>query len=160
MIRVNVIGVGKLKEKYLRDACDEYVKRLGAYSKTTVIEIAEERCGDNPSGNEIENVKEKEGKRIISKIPKGSFVVPLCIEGTQYSSEDFSKKIEEVSLSGISDITFIIGGSFGLSDEVKSLGKMKLSFGKLTLPHQLMRVVLLEQIYRAFSISNNGKYHK
>ena len=160
MIRVSIIGVGKLKENYLRQACDEYIKRIKAYSKITVIEIPEERCGDNPSCAEIENVKVKEGQRIISKIPKGSYIVPLCIEGTQLSSEDFSKKIENVSLSGVSDITFIIGGSFGLCDEVKSLGKLKLSFGKLTLPHQLMRVVLLEQIYRAFSISNNGKYHK
>lgn len=160
MIRVSIIGVGKLKENYLRQACDEYIKRIKAYSKITVTEIPEERCGDNPSCAEIENVKVKEGQRIISKIPKGSYIVPLCIEGTQLSSEDFSKKIENVSLSGVSDITFIIGGSFGLCDEVKSLGKLKLSFGKLTLPHQLMRVVLLEQIYRAFSISNNGKYHK
>lgn len=160
MIKINVIAVGKLKEKYLRDACDEYIKRLGAFAKVSVVEIGEERCSDNPSALEIEAVKDKEGKRIVAKIPKSSFVVPLCIEGTQYSSEDFSAKIEEVSLSGVSDITFIIGGSFGLSDEVKSLGKIKLSFGKLTLPHQLMRVVLLEQIYRAFSISNNGKYHK
>lgn len=160
MIRVSIIGVGKLKENYLRLACDEYIKRIKAYSKITVIEIPEERCGDNPSFAEIENVKVKEGQRIISKIPKGSYIVPLCIEGTQLSSEDFSQKIEKVSLSGVSDITFIIGGSFGLCDEVKSLGKLKLSFGKLTLPHQLMRVVLLEQIYRAFSISNNGKYHK
>ncbi|WP_308567604.1 23S rRNA (pseudouridine(1915)-N(3))-methyltransferase RlmH [uncultured Eubacterium sp.] len=160
MIKVNVIAVGKLKEMYLRDACDEYIKRLGAFSKVSVVEIGEERCGDNPSDSEIENVKIKEGKRIIAKIPKSSFIIPLCIEGTQYSSEDFSKKLESVQLAGSGEITFIIGGSFGLSDEVKSLGKMKLSFGKLTLPHQLMRVVLLEQVYRAFSISNNSKYHK
>ncbi len=160
MIKVNIIAVGKLKERYLRDACDEYIKRLGAFSKVSVVEIGEERCGDNPSDSEIENVKIKEGKRIIAKIPKLSFIIPLCIEGTQYSSEDFSKKLESVQLAGSGEITFIIGGSFGLSDEVKSLGNMKLSFGKLTLPHQLMRVVLLEQVYRAFSISNNSKYHK
>ncbi len=160
MIKVNIIAVGKLKERYLRDACDEYIKRLGAFSKVSVVEIGEERCGDNPSDSEIENVKIKEGKRIIAKIPKSSFIIPLCIEGTQYSSEDFSKKLESVQLAGSGEITFIIGGSFGLSDEVKSLGNMKLSFGKLTLPHQLMRVVLLEQVYRAFSISNNSKYHK
>lgn len=160
MIKVTVIAVGKLKEKYLRDACAEYLKRLGVYAKVNVVEVNEERCSDNPSGTEIENVKQKEGQRIISKIPKGSFVVPMCIEGTQYSSEDFAKKIEATAVAGNGEITFIIGGSFGLSDEVKSLGKMKLSFGKLTLPHQLMRVVLLEQIYRAFSILNNSKYHK
>lgn len=160
MIKVTVIAVGKLKEKYLRDACEEYLKRLGTYSKVNVVEVNEERCSENPSGTEIENVKQKEGQRIIAKIPKGSFVVPMCIEGTQFSSEDFAKKIEATAVAGNSDITFIIGGSFGLSDEVKSLGKLKLSFGKLTLPHQLMRVVLLEQIYRAFSILNNSKYHK
>jgi 23S rRNA (pseudouridine1915-N3)-methyltransferase len=160
MIKVTVIAVGKLKEKYLSDGCNEYLKRLSAYSKTNVIEIGEERCGDNPSPTEIENVKNKEGQRIIAKIPKQSFVVPMCIEGTQMSSEDFSKKLEDVSLKGFGEVTFIIGGSFGLSDEVKALGNLKLSFGKLTLPHQLMRMVLLEQIYRAFSISNNSKYHK
>lgn len=160
MIKVNVIAVGKLKEKYLKDACAEYLKRLSAYSKTNVIEIAEERASDNPSQNEIEQVKIKEGERIIAKIPKGSYVIPMCIEGIQMSSEDFSKKLEDISIKGFGEVTFIIGGSFGLSDEVKALGKLKLSFGKLTLPHQLMRVVLLEQIYRAFSISNNSKYHK
>lgn len=160
MIKVTVIAVGKLKEKYLHDACEEYLKRLGTYSKVNVVEVNEERCSDNPSESEIENVKQKEGQRIIAKIPKGSFVVPMCIEGTQFSSEDFANKIEATAVAGNSDITFIIGGSFGLSDEVKSLGKLKLSFGKLTLPHQLMRVVLLEQIYRAFSILNNSKYHK
>lgn len=160
MIKVNVIAVGKLKEKYLRDACAEYVKRLGAFSKVNIVEINEERCSDNPSDNEIEQVKIKEGERIIAKIPKGSYVIPMCIEGQQMSSEDFSKKLENVSVSGFGEVTFIIGGSFGLSDDVKSLGKLKLSFGKLTLPHQLMRVVLLEQVYRAFSISSNSKYHK
>lgn len=160
MIKVTVIAVGKLKEKYLRDACDEYLKRLGAFSKVNIVEINEERSSDNPSNAEIESVKQKEGERIISKIPKGSYVIPMCIEGTQLTSEDFSKKLEDVSIAGFGEVTFIIGGSFGLSDEVKALGKLKLSFGRLTLPHQLMRVVLLEQIYRAFSISNNSKYHK
>ncbi len=160
MIKVNIIAVGKLKEKYLRDACGEYLKRLTAFSKTNVIEIAEERCSDNPSPTEIEAVKQKEGERIIAKIPKGSYVIPMCIEGVQMSSEEFSKKIENITVSGCGEITFIIGGSFGLSDEVKAIGGLKLSFGRLTLPHQLMRIVLLEQIYRAFSISANTKYHK
>ncbi len=160
MIKITIIAVGKLKEKYLRDACAEYLKRLGVYAKVNVIEVNEERCSDNPNATEIENVKQKEGQRIIAKIPKASFIVPMCIEGTQYSSEDFAQKIEATAVAGNGEITFIIGGSFGLSDEVKALGKLKLSFGKLTLPHQLMRVVLLEQIYRAFSILNNSKYHK
>lgn len=160
MIKVTIIAVGKLKEKYLKEACSEYLKRLSAYAKINIIEINEERCSDTPSRNEIEIVKQKEGIRIISKIPKGSFIVPMCIEGVEMSSVEFSKKIEQTALSGFGEITFVIGGSFGLSDEVKSLGNLKLSFGKITLPHQLMRVILLEQIYRAFSISNNSKYHK
>lgn len=160
MIKVTIIAVGRLKEKYLRDAVDEYLKRLSAFSKVNIVEIAEERCSESPSETEIRQVTQKEGQRIISKIPKGSYIVPLCIEGTEMSSEDFSKKLENVSVNGFGEITFIIGGSFGLSDEVKVLGNCKLSFGKLTLPHQLMRVVLLEQVYRAFSISANTKYHK
>lgn len=160
MMKVTIIAVGKLKEKYLKDACNEYLKRLSAYSKVNIVEIQEERCSDNPSQNEIEIVKQKEGERIISKISKGSFIVPMCIEGTEMSSVEFSKRIEKAMLSGFGELTFIIGGSFGLSDDVKSLGNLKLSFGKITLPHQLMRVILLEQVYRAFSISNNSKYHK
>ena len=160
MIKTNIIAVGKLKEEYLRDACDEYTKRLVPFTKTAITEIAEERCGDNPSAAEINNVLTKEGERIVSKIPKGSYVIPMCIEGTQLSSPEFSKHIENVAVTGFSEITFVIGGSFGLSEKVKALGNCKLSFGKLTLPHQLMRVVLLEQIYRAFTISAGTKYHK
>ena len=159
MITVSIICVGKLKESYLKDGCAEYVKRLSAFAKVHIIEVAEEKCGDNPSDAEIKNVIEKEGSRIISKIPKGSSVIPLCIEGMEYSSPDFSAEIEKLSMH-YSSLSFVIGGSFGLSDEVKQLGKIKLSFGKMTLPHQLARMVLLEQIYRAFSISNNSKYHK
>lgn len=159
MMNVTVIAVGKLKESYLRDGCGEYIKRLGAYAKVNVIEIHEERASDNPSRNEINTIIEKEGERIIAKIPKGAAVIPLCIEGKEYSSPDFSKLIENISMNN-SHLCFIIGGSFGLSNVVKALGKYKLSFGKMTLPHQLARMVLLEQIYRAFSISNNSKYHK
>ena len=159
MISVTVIAVGKLKESYLRDGCSEYIKRLGAFAKVNIIEVAEERCGDNPSQSEINNVLAKEGERIEKKIPKGAAVIPLCIEGSEYSSPDFSKLLERVTLKS-SHICFIIGGSFGICDSVKALGLYKLSFGKMTLPHQLARMVLLEQIYRAFSISNNSKYHK
>ena len=160
MIKINIIAVGKLKEKYLKDACEEYLKRLKAFAKVSVIEVSEYKSSDSPSQTEIETVKEKEGEAIISKIPKGSFVIPMCIEGTQLSSEGIADKIKDITVSGSSGITFIIGGSFGLSDKVKSLGDLKLSFGKITLPHQLMRVVLLEQTYRALSILNNSKYHK
>ena len=154
MINVTLIAVGKLKEKYLRDAVAEYFKRLGAFCKINIIEI-----GDNPSKAQIDNVLEKEGQRIIKKIPKSSSVITLCIEGKEYSSPDFSHLLENISMTS-SSICFIIGGSFGLSNEVKGLSNYKLSFGKMTLPHQLARVVLLEQVYRAFSISNNSKYHK
>ncbi len=160
MIKVNVIAVGKLKEKYLRDACEEYLKRLKAFAKLNIIEINEYRASDNPSESELETVKSKEGEAIKAKLPKGSFVIPMCIEGKQLSSEEISAKLEDISIKGFSEITFIIGGSFGLSEEIKALGDLRLSFGKITLPHQLMRVVLLEQIYRAFSISNNSRYHK
>lgn len=159
MMNVTVIAVGKLKEGYLRDGCKEYIKRLGAYAKVNVIEINEEKCSDNPSDSEIKNVIKKEGERIIAKIPKGSAVIPLCIEGREYDSREFSGLIENISLSN-SHICFVIGGSFGLDDSVKQAGKIKLSFGKMTLPHQLARMVLLEQIYRGFSIMNNSKYHK
>jgi 23S rRNA (pseudouridine1915-N3)-methyltransferase len=159
MMNVTVIVVGKLKESYLRDGCNEYIKRLGAFAKVNVIEVNEERASDNPSDSEIKNIIEKEGERILAKIPKGATVIPLCIEGKEYSSPDFSALIENISMNS-SQICFIIGGSFGLSDDVKSAGKYKLSFGKMTLPHQLARLVLLEQVYRAFSISNNSKYHK
>lgn len=159
MINVTVIAVGKLKEGYLRDGCAEYSKRLSSFCRLEIIEIDEERASDNPSPAEICRVIEKEGERIAKKIPKGSYIIPLCIEGKEYSSPDFSLLIEKISLEA-SSICFIIGGSFGLSDNVKSLARTKLSFGKMTLPHQLARMVLLEQVYRAFSISSNSKYHK
>lgn len=159
MINISIICVGKLKEQFLRDGCSEYLKRLSPYAKTQIIEVAEERASDNPSAAEIQSIIEKEGARIIDKIPKGVAVIPLCIEGREFSSPEFASEIEKISLVN-SKIAFVIGGSFGLADKVKSLGKIKLSFGKITLPHQLVRLVLTEQIYRAFSIINNSRYHK
>lgn len=159
MINISIICVGKLKEQFLRDGCSEYLKRLSPYAKTQLIEVAEERASDNPSAAEIQSIIEKEGARIIDKIPKGAAVIPLCIEGREFSSPEFASEIEKISLVN-SKIAFVIGGSFGLADKVKSLGKIKLSFGKITLPHQLARLVLTEQIYRAFSIINNSRYHK
>ena len=160
MIKITVLTVGKLKESYLRDACAEYAKRLSAYAKVSVTEVSEYRCSERPSAAEIEQVKEKEGALLLAKIPKGAYVIPLCIEGKQLSSEAFSEKLTALAPQGVSEIVFIIGGSFGLSDAVKARGDFSLSFGKMTLPHQLMRVVLLEQIYRAFAIAANTKYHK
>ncbi len=159
MMKMNLIAVGKLKEDYLRGAVAEYTKRIGAYAKINIVEIAECKCPENPSDAEIRRVLEKEGEAIIAKIPKGSFVIPLCIEGKQQSSPCFAETIEKISLN-YSEITFIIGGSFGLSESVKRLSGLKLSFSEMTFPHQLMRVILLEQVYRAFSIINHSKYHK
>ena len=160
MINITIVAVGKLKESYLKNGCAEYLKRLTPYAKVSVEEIAEEKCPDNPSAAEIANVVEKEGERILKKIPKGAFVASMCIEGSQISSVDFANKIQSLAGAGSSSIAFVIGGSFGLSQSIKSISKMKLSLSLMTLPHQLARMVLLEQIYRAFQISSNTKYHK
>lgn len=160
MISVNIICVGNLKEKYLRDAVEEYRKRLSAFCKIQIIEIAEQRLSDKPSQSEINSALEKEAERIIQKIPKGSATVAMAIEGKQLSSENFSEKISELALRGYSSISFIIGSSFGLSESIKAKANLLLSMSKMTFPHQLARVMLCEQVYRAFSIINNTKYHK
>ncbi len=160
MMNVAVICVGNLKEKYFRDACAEYVKRLGAFCRFRLIEVSEEKISDKPTQSDIDNTLKKEGERIISRIPKGAKVFSLCIEGTLISSEQLAERIASDGLQGVSEIAFIIGGSWGLSDEVKRLSCMKLSMSKMTFPHQLARVILCEQIYRAFQINCNGKYHK
>ena len=160
MIGVTVICVGKLKEQYLRDACAEYSKRLGSYCKLNIIELTPHRLSDNPSEGEIAAALEAEGREILSKIPNGAMVYSMCIEGKQMPSEQLAKRISECSVQGFSNITFIIGGSFGLSVEIKQKSDFKLSMSEMTFPHQLARVMLLEQIYRAFQISTGGKYHK
>ncbi|MCM1365295.1 MAG: 23S rRNA (pseudouridine(1915)-N(3))-methyltransferase RlmH [Faecalibacterium sp.] len=160
MLNITLICIGKLKEQYLRDACDEYKKRLSALCKLNIVELTPERLSDNPSQKEIENALSSEGKRIIEKIPNGSQVYTMCIEGKQLSSEELSAKLDADAVSGISNVTFIIGGSFGLSGEVKAKSNVRLSMSKMTFPHQLARVMLLEQIYRAMQISIGTKYHK
>ena len=159
-MNITVIALGKLKEKYLTDAINEYVKRLSAYGKPQIIELNPVRLSDNPSQTEIDNALAKEAEEIKKKIPNNSYVFSLCIEGKEKSSEAFAKAINDAALNGKSNIVFIIGSSFGLSPEIKALSDFKLSFSPMTFPHQLMRVMLLEQIYRAFQINNNGKYHK
>ncbi len=159
-MNITVIALGKLKEKYLRDAVDEYLKRLSAYGKTDIIELSPVRLSDTPSQNEILNALSKEAEDIKKKLPGNSYVFALCIEGKEKSSEAFAKAIDTAIINGRSNIVFIIGSSYGLSDEIKKLADFKLSFSPMTFPHQLMRVMLLEQIYRAFQINNNGKYHK
>ena len=159
-MNVTVIALGKLKEKYLRDAIDEYAKRISAYAKCDIVELNPVRLSDNPSPAEIQNALSKEAEEIKKKIPNNSYIFSLCIEGKAKSSEDFAKSIQDATLNGKSSIVFIIGSSFGLSPDIKSLSDFKLSFSPMTFPHQLMRVMLLEQIYRAFQINTNGKYHK
>ena len=160
MLSVNIICVGKLKEKYWTQAVGEYEKRLKAFCKFKITEVDEEKISDNPNESQINAVLEKEGKRILKNIGKNSQVIALCIEGSQVSSEGVAEIFGKTALNGISSIDFIIGGSWGLSDEVKCNCDIKLSMSKMTFPHQLARVMLCEQIYRAFQITSGGKYHK
>ncbi len=156
---VRIICVGKLKEQYWRDACAEYSKRLSAYCRFSIIEIDEHRLPDNPSGAQIEAGLNAEGKNILSKCPNGCDIIAMCIEGKTHSSEQLAALAERSAISS-RGMCFIIGGSFGLSDEVKAKAKVKLSMSPMTFPHQLARVMLCEQIYRAFCINNGSKYHK
>lgn len=160
MQNIKIICIGKLKEKYLVDAIKEYEKRLKIMCKFEIIELSEYKICDNPNQTEIDKCKNEEGKSILKKITERDFLIPMCIEGTNISSEDLSKKIEDISLKGFSKICFIIGGSHGISDEIKQKSNYKLSMSKMTFPHQLARVMLAEQIYRALSITQGTKYHK
>ena len=160
MINVQLIVLGKLKEKYMKDFAAEYEKRLSGYCKLSVTELEPIKLSDNPSEQEIRNALNKETQMIKAKIPKNSYVFSMCIEGRQMSSEELSKKLEDIALSGKNNITFIIGSSFGLSQEIKQMSDYKFSMSKMTFPHKLARIMLTEQIYRAMSITNNGKYHK
>ncbi len=160
MLNITIISVGKLKERYLRDASAEYQKRLSTLCRLNIIELSPFSLGDNPSAKEIDNALAAEGKKIIEKIPKGAKAYAMCIEGRQRTSEELSREIDTAAAGGVSSIAFIIGGSFGLSDEVKSLSAERLSMSKMTFPHQLARVMLLEQIYRSMQISIGTKYHK
>lgn len=157
-MNIDLIAVGKIKEKYFTQAVEEYQKRLSRFVKFTITEIPDEKIPDNASEKVIEQILQKEGDKILSKIKDG-FVCALCVEGKQLASEEIADLFSKTSMSA-SRMTFIIGGSLGLSDEVKKRADLKLSFGKVTLPHQLMRVVLSEQIYRGFKILNNETYHK
>ena len=160
MLNVTLLCVGKLKEAYWRDACSEYAKRLGAFCKFRLVEVAEERLPDNPSNAQIATTIEMEGKRILDQIPTDSAVIPLCIEGKELDSPTLAARMQKMAVEGTSHIVFVIGGSWGLSETVKSRGNLRLSMSPMTFPHQLARVMVLEQVYRAFQISNGGKYHK
>jgi 23S rRNA (pseudouridine1915-N3)-methyltransferase len=154
LLQINILTVGNLKEKYLRDACAEYLKRLQAYAKLTVTEVEEEK-----KGTAIIR-KQKEGERILKKLASDTYVIVLAIEGKNFSSDQFAAKINQLGTYGNSHLTFVIGGSDGLSPEVIQKADLKLSFSKMTFPHQLMRVFLLEQIYRGFKIIRGENYHK
>lgn len=158
-MNITVITVGKLKEKYFKDAVSEYEKRLSRFGKIEIVEIPDEKIPDNASTRQEEQIKIKEGKKILSQVKDNTFFITMCIEGRELSSEELAERVSRISMN-TGHITFAIGGSLGLSDEVKKHSDFKLSFGKITLPHQLMRVVLLEQIYRAFKINANETYHK
>jgi 23S rRNA (pseudouridine1915-N3)-methyltransferase len=158
-MKITIISVGKIKGKYLLEGINEYSKRLSKYTKIELIEVSDERAPETLSDKEIEIVKNKEGKKILSKIKDG-FTIALVIDGNQLSSVDLANKIEEIKTYKSSHITFIIGGSNGLSNEVINKSNYKLSFSNFTFPHQLMRLILLEQIYRSIRILNNEPYHK
>ena len=160
MLSINIICPGKIKEKYLKDAIYEYSKRLSKYCKLNIVEVPDEKVPDKFSENVANEIKTKEGKSIISKLPKDTYLICLDLKGKQFTSEEFSTKLEEISLNFNSSVTFVIGGTLGISSEVLDLSKEKICFSKMTFPHQLIRVFLLEQIFRAFKISNGETYHR
>ena len=159
-MKITLITVGKIKEKYFTDAIAEYAKRLSRYCKLEIVEVADEKTPDGASEGLENQIKEKEGERILAKIPDGAYVVALAIEGKQLSSEELADQMEKWNVMGVSHLVFIIGGSLGLTPKVLSRADFKLSFSPMTFPHQLMRVILLEQIYRSFRIRNHEPYHK
>lgn len=160
MMNIQIIVLGKLKEKYMKDFSAEYEKRLSGFCKLTVTELEPVRLSDNPSEKEIANALKKEAVLIKEKMLPNAFVFSMCIEGKEISSEELSRQIENIGISGQNNIVFIIGSSFGLSEEIKKESNIRLSMSPMTFPHKLARIMLLEQIYRAFSISHGSKYHK
>lgn len=160
MIHINIICVGKIKEQYLKDAINEYTKRLSKYCSLNILELPDEQVPNNLNEKISQNIKISESNDILSHIKKDSYVICLDLKGKQYSSEDFSKKIENIALNYTGNITFIIGGTLGMSDELLNYANELICFSKMTFPHQLIRVFLLEQIFRAFKISNNETYHR
>lgn len=160
MLSVHILTVGKLKERYLAEACDEYRKRLRAFCKLNVVEVEECRLPENPSQAQIDAGILEEGRRLLAKVPGGSYLISLCVEGESLSSPELAQEFARVTLDGVSSLVFVIGGSHGLSDQIKDRSKLRLSMSRMTFPHQLARVLLLEQIYRAMTINENHRYHK
>ncbi len=159
-MNISILTIGKLKEKYLLQGINEYLKRLTAYAKVEVIEMPDEKAPENLSDIEMEQVKQKEGERILSKIADDTHVIALAIDGKMKSSEQLAEDLDKLATYGKSKIAFVIGGSLGLSNEVMKRANDTLSFSKMTFPHQLMRLILLEQIYRAYRINRGEPYHK
>ena len=159
-MNITIISVGKIKEKYIKLGIDEFSKRLSRYCKLTMIEVPDEKTPDNVSEREMELIKDKEGKQILSKIKDNMYVIAMDLQGEMKTSEQFAKQLSNLALSGDSNVAFIIGGSLGLSDKVLKRADARLSFSKMTFPHQLMRVILLEQIYRSYRIMHHEPYHK
>jgi 23S rRNA (pseudouridine1915-N3)-methyltransferase len=158
-MNINIIAVGKIKEAYIRDGIKEFEKRLSSHCKVNIVELADEKTKEDASQKEIDLVLKKEGERIDSQL-KGHYTIALDIKGKKLDSIKFADKIENLMIDGISDVNFIIGGSLGISDDILKKADFRLSFSDMTFPHQLMRLILLEQIYRAFRIINNFPYHK
>lgn len=159
-MKITLICVGKLKEKYLAQGVEEYTKRLSRYCSLEVVELPDEKTPDNASAAVEDMIKRKEGERILKVLKEDSFCIALAIDGTMLSSEELADKINNLGITGTSHISFIIGGSLGLSEEVLKKADYRLSFSKMTFPHQLMRMILLEQIYRGYRIINHQPYHK
>ena len=159
-MNISIITVGKLKEKYLKQGIEEYLKRLTAYAKVEMIEVADEKAPEELSGLEMVQVKQKEGERILAKISQDTYVIALAIQGKLASSEELADSLDKLATYGKSKIAFVIGGSLGLSEDVIKRSNEQLSFSRMTFPHQLMRLILVEQIYRAFRINRNEPYHK
>lgn len=160
MVTINILCVGKIKEQYLKDAIEEYKKRLSKYCNLNIIEVQDEKVPNKINDNIAEEIKNKEAAKMIEQLKKETYLINLDLKGKQYSSEEFSQKIEDISLNYSSSITFVIGGTLGIGDELDKKAKEKICFSKMTFPHQLIRVFLLEQIFRAFKISNNETYHR
>lgn len=160
MLNINILCVGKIKENYLKEAINEYSKRLSKYCNLNIIEVADEVVPNKLSENVIEEIKNKEAGKMFEQLKKETYLISLDLKGKQYTSEEFSQKIQDIAVQGNSSITFVIGGTLGIGKEVLDKSKEKICFSKMTFPHQLIRVFVLEQIFRAFKISSGETYHR
>lgn len=160
MLHIDIICVGKIKEHYLKDAISEYTKRLSKYCSLSIIELSDEQVPNNLNDSLAEKIKQVESNNILSHVKKDSYVICLDLKGKQYTSKEFSEKIDNIALNGNSSISFIIGGTLGVTEDLRKKSNEVICFSKMTFPHQLIRIFLLEQIFRAFKISNNETYHR